>query len=434
VPAGLGAGQVLAQTVLRFDATNVGAFAVGAVALVTAGALRYLAPRWPFMLVGLAVASVVAVALQAQGLIRVHSLGALPSVWPPLHLPQIELHELVPLFDKALALSVIALGQSLAIAKALAARSGQRIDANREFLGQGLSNIVGGCFSCYLSCGSLNRSLPNLEAGARTPLASVFSALWLIALVALTAPWLARIPMPAIAGLLVLVAWSLVDLASWKRLAQFDHAGLAIAAATLVAALTLRLESAILLGTALSLVAYLYRSSRPAMRSMGFDSTQTERRFVVLADRPGALPECPQLKLLRMEGSIYFGAAAHVEEQLHALRAGPALQKHLLVMAKSMNFIDLAGADLWAAEMRARRAIGGDLYFHRPRPQVVELWERTRFIETLGRDHLFPDKRSAIGAIFGRLDPAVCADCAVRLFWECQALPLRGVQDAGSGI
>ena len=82
----------------------------------------------------------------------------------------------------AFALTIVALGQSISIAKAVAARSGQHIDANREFRGQGLSNIVGGMFSSYVSCGSLNRSFPNLDAGARTPLAAVFASLWLLLL------------------------------------------------------------------------------------------------------------------------------------------------------------------------------------------------------------------------------------------------------------
>ena len=116
------------------------------------------------------------------------------------------------LLSLAFALTIVALGQSISIAKAVAARSGQAIDANREFRGQGLSNIVGGFFSSYVSCGSLNRSLPNLEAGARTPLAAVFASLWLLALLAVTAPLLALIPLPAIAALLLLVAWSLFDL------------------------------------------------------------------------------------------------------------------------------------------------------------------------------------------------------------------------------
>jgi anti-anti-sigma regulatory factor len=102
------------------------------------------------------------------------------------------------------------------------------------------------------------------------------------------------------------------------------------------------------------------------------------------------LPECPQLKLLRMEGEVYFGATQHVADILHALRTQPQPQKHLLVMGKSMNFIDLAGAELWEAELAARRAMGGDLYFHRPRPEVIRMWRKTGFTSVLGPEHQFP--------------------------------------------
>ena len=188
--------------------------------------------------------------------------------------------------------------------------------------------------------------------------------------------------------------------------AKLNRTEFGIALATLVATVTIRLEMAILLGTILSLVAYLYRTSKPAMRTMGFDTPAPERPFVVIDDNPAALPECPQLKLLRMEGSVYFGATQHVADTLHALREEAHAPKHLLVMAKSMNFIDVAGADVWEVELQQRRAMGGDLYFHRPRPQVVEMWERTRFIQAMGRDHIFPDKRTAIGTIFDEARPA----------------------------
>ncbi len=171
-----------------------------------------------------------------------------------------------------MALTIVSLGQSFSIAKVLAARSGQHVDANREFVGQGLSNVVGGFFSCFLSCGSLNRSIPNLEIGARTPLAAVFSGLWLLALVAVSATLLAAIPMAAVSGLLLLVAWSLLDVTNWRRLWPLSRLEFGIALATLVATLAIPLEFAILFGTMLSLAAYLWRTARPAMRTMGFDT------------------------------------------------------------------------------------------------------------------------------------------------------------------
>ena len=403
------------------------ALLVGMVTIVAALLLKSVLPRAPHMLLGLLVATVAAWAVNrwlAGGAPRIAVVGPIPAVWPRFALPAFDLRLLPDLVGIAFALSIVALGQSISIAKAVASRSGQHIDANREFRGQGLSNIVGGMFSSYVSCGSLNRSLPNFEAGARTPLAAVFAALWLLALVAVSANVLALIPMPAIAALLLLVSWSLFDWASWRQLWRFSRQDFAVAAATFVATVSIRLEVAILLGTILSLVTYLYRTSKPAIRIMGFDGTAPARPFVVRADVPDPLPECPQLKMIRMEGEVYFGAVSHVSDLLRDLRAPAHSPKHLLVMSKSMNFIDLAAAEMWRAELVARRAVGGDLYFHRPRAPVLELWQRVGFMAELGTDHIFPAKRVAIATIFDRLDRGICAHCTIRVFEECQTLPL----------
>ena len=426
-PPGQGALGALGYVLQHLREVQAGALLVAALTVAVAVGLRRLDARWPAMLIALAAATLAAALFNAQasrfGLAPVRITGALPSPWPWPHWPQVEARALPELLGLAFALTIVALAQSLAIAKAVAARSGQRIDANREFLGQGLSNLVGGLGSCYVSCGSLNRSLPNLQAGALTPLAAVFSALWLALLVLVSAPLLAHIPLAAIGGLLILVAASLLDLPRWQQLARLSRTEFGIALATLAATLTLRLEVAILLGSLLSLGAYLQRTAKPAMRSMGFDSQAPDRPFVVLEGHPRALPECPQLKLLRMEGPVYFGAAQHVSDTLHALREPAQAPRHLLVMTKSMNFLDPAGLQVWDEELHARRAAGGDLYFHRPRPPVLELWQRAGFLDALGRDHVFPDKRSAIAAIVPRLDGTLCARCTVRLFEECARQP-----------
>jgi SulP family sulfate permease len=432
LPPGSSAAGVLRAAFTQ--APQPGALLVAVVTLGVAAALRYWRRGSPFMLIALAAGTLLAWGLQhwAPPTGQVRLLGPLPSPLPPFHVPGVELEQLPQLLGIAAALTVVALAQSIAIAKAVAARSGQRIDANCEFLGQGLSNLMGGFFSCYVSCGSLNRSVPNLEGGARSPLAAVFSALLVIPLVALTAPALALIPYAAIAGLLVLVGWTLLDLPRWKRLSRASRQELAVALITCAATLTLRLEIAVLVGSALSLGLYLHRTSRPAMRTMGFDRERDDvhRSFVVVAHTPDARPECPQLKLLRMEGSVYFGATAHVSDRLQALRDQPAPQSHLLVMAKSMNFVDVAGADLWRQELRARRATGGDLYFHRPCPRALEQWRRDGFLDELGADHVFHDKRSAIRSICARLDPRICARCTVRVFQECSDPTIVALLDA----
>lgn len=417
-----GAASVLMHVVNQLGQLDKAAFAVGTTTVLVALAVRYFRPGWPFMLMGL----VAATALASSMGMAVRMIGQIATPWPQFVLPQISWASVSELLGLAFALTIVALGQAISIAKAVAAKSGQRIDANREFRGQGLSNIVGGFFSCYVSCGSMNRSMPNLQSGARTPLAAVFAALLLLVLVALSSSMLAKIPMAALAGLLLLVAVSLFDLARWREVFSLSQTEFAVALATLIATLTIRLEMAILLGTLLSLMTFLYRTSKPAMRTMGFDQEGADRQFAVLDNNPNALAECPQLKLLRMEGEVYFGATQHVADKLHALRHEANPQKRLLVMGKSMNFIDLAGAELWEQELNARRAMGGDLYFHRPRPEVIAMWQTTGFTRLLGPQHQFPDKRVAIATIFPKLDPQICSTCTARVFWECQSIPLPG--------
>ncbi|HEY5325246.1 MAG TPA: SulP family inorganic anion transporter [Caldimonas sp.] len=408
---------------------SIPTLAVAAFTIAATLVLRRTWPSAPQMLVALVAATALATAINRWwpgagnpgGGIAV--LGSVPPVWPHFQWPAFDPARLSDLLGIAFALTIVTLSQSISIAKAVAERSGQRIDANREFRGQGLSNVVGAFASSYVSCGSLNRSMPNYEAGARTPLAAVFASVWLLLLVALMAPLLGLIPLAAIAGLLLLIAWSLFDLPGWQSLWRFSRRDFSIAAATFVATVTIRLEMAILLGTILSLLTYLYRTSKPSLKVMGFDIDAPGRPFIVRAEVAAPLGECPQLKLVRMEGEVYFGAVAHVEEQLHDLRAPLAAPKHLLVMSKSMNFIDLAAAEMWKKELRARRTAGGDIYFHRPRAPVLELWQRVGFLGELGTDHVFPAKHVAIATIFDRLDRGICAHCTVRVFEECKRLP-----------
>ena len=409
------------------DQVSPAALGIGVATVAAALAMKHWRAQSPHLLVGLATGTALAFAFD-HGVLgewpRIAVVGPVPSIWPHPVLPDVDLRSLPDLVGIAFALTIVALGQSISIAKAVAERSGQHIDANREFRGQGLSNIVGGLFSSYVSCGSLNRSMPNYEAGARTPLAAVFASIWLLLLIAVSSPLLALIPVPAIAALLLLVSWSLFDLAAWRRLWRFSRQDFAVAAATFLATISIKLEMAILLGTILSLVTYLMRTAKPAIRVMGFDDTAPARPFVVIADVARPLPECPQLKMIRMEGEVYFGAVSHVSDQLRDLRAPSASPKHLLVMAKSMNFIDLAAAEMWRGELSVRRRAGGDLYFHRPRAPVLSLWQRVGFMGELGSDHIFPAKRVAIAAIFDRLDRGICTHCTIRVFEECRSLPL----------
>lgn len=396
------------------DAAEVG-IALGTIS--TTALVASVRPRWPAMLIGLSAGYVLAAASHAlYGRTSVR-LGTLPSVIPPLSMPDLSINTLTDLSGAALALTIVALGQSISIAKAVAERSGQHIDPSREFLGQGLANVLGSFTSSYLSCGSLNRSMPNYDAGARTPLAAVFSALLLLVLVSASADVLAGIPISAIAALLIYVAWTLINTKEIRQVFRFGRQETACLIVTWLATLAIPVEFAILIGVGLSLVFYLYKTSRPVMRVLVPHGDG--RRFTPVTDIDEPVLECPQLKLVRMEGDVFFGATQFVTNVLNDYRQHHRQQKHLLIMAKSMNFVDMAGARMWSREVRERRALGGNLYFHRPRARVVDAWRQSGLLEELGDGNIFGSKLDALSTIVPKLDKSICERCEARIFVEC---------------
>jgi len=423
----LPAGGSFFQTLLAFAArageTEPYTVLVGTITLAVGVAARRWLPRLPFMIVAMVAGGIAGYALtrwlgDANAGIRM--LGALPGALPELSAPRLSLDTLRALTGAAIAVSVLGLVEAVSIARSIALRSGQRIDGNQEFIGQGLSNVVGSFFSAYPSSGSFNRSGANYEAGAKTPLAAVLSAAFLVLIVLAVAPLAAFIPIASMAAILFLVAWGLVDFHHIATIARASRGEAGVLVATFLATLLLHLEVAVLLGIALSLLLYLRRTSRPALRSMVPDAASALRKF---RERRAGEPECPQLQILRIEGSLYFGAADHVAEYLGQVEERRPAQKHLLVFARSMNFVDIAGAGLLAREAAHRHARGGGLYFHGLRESAASMLHGTAFASHFPHEASFATKREAIGAIFDRLDRSVCATCQARIFEECRRLP-----------
>jgi SulP family sulfate permease len=283
--------------------------------------------------------------------------------------------------------------------------------------------VTAAFFSGFPTSASANRCGINYDSGARTPMSAIFAALLLVVVLLAVAPLVAYLPIAVIAGILFLVAWNLIDLPRIRRILATSRGEGAVLLVTFAATLLLDLEFAILVGVLVSLILYLNRTSHPIMRSLVPDPRHTERKMTEVED---SLVECPQLKILRIEGSIYFGAVGHVERHLDALREHSAGQKHLLLMSKSINTVDMQGADLLVEEARRRRARGGQLYFYSLRKPVEELLERGGYMAEIGRENVFRGKREAIGGVFTRLDRSICASCRARIFEECASVPKPG--------
>jgi SulP family sulfate permease len=191
---------------------------------------------------------------------------------------------------------------------------------------------------------------------------------------------------------------------------------------TFIATLLLDLEFAILLGVIVSLFLFLMETARPRIYSRVPDPQLPGRRF----NTNPKLPECPQLKIVRIDGSIYFGAVDHVQKMLRIFERKEPRQTHLLIMAGGINRVDISGAEFLAQEARYRQARGGAVYLYRLKEGVRQFLLRGSYLSQIGEDNLFQSKTEAIASIFDRLDRSVCERCTRRIFHECQSVPGPG--------
>jgi SulP family sulfate permease len=178
---------------------------------------------------------------------------------PTFGVPALTVETMRILFSATLVMTLLGLTEASAIAKSLALRRGERVDGDQEFIGQGLANIAGSFFSAYPSSGSFNRSGVNIASGARTPLAAASAAVWLVAILALVKPLAGHLALPVIAGLLLVVAWRLIDFGGirriWGRSWRADGGERATLIVTGLATLAISLEWAILLGLLTAFIA-----------------------------------------------------------------------------------------------------------------------------------------------------------------------------------
>ena len=217
--------QDLTYLLTHWDALHPLASMVALTTLTTGVIANRINPRFPGMIAALLLGSIVAVLLNlgfGKEFTGIQMVGALPRQLPPLSAPEFSLNVLRDLAPLALAMTLFALTEAVSIARSISVKSGQPISGNQEFIGQGISNIVGSFFSAYVATGSFNRSGANYDAGARTPLAAASAGVILIVIVLAIAPLTSYLPKAAVAGLLILVAWRLINFSQIKKILRSD--------------------------------------------------------------------------------------------------------------------------------------------------------------------------------------------------------------------
>ncbi len=324
----------------KVDGANGYVMAVAVGTLALALVLKHYLPRSPNLLVAMILGSLLSLGLDgpAHGVALV---GKIPGHLPPLSMPDFSFATFRELASQALAVAVLGLIEAVSIGRSIAAKTHQRIDASQEFVGQGLSNIVGSFFSSYAGSGSFTRSGLNHSAGAETPLAAILAAVFLVVILLSIAPLTAYLPIPAMGGIILLVAWRLVDFHHIRTILRVSRSESAVLLVTFIATLLLELEFAIYAGVLLSLVLHLNRTANPRMYSVIPCPDSTPRRFIPVG--PTSTRRCPQLEILEINGAVkhYHLNTAFGNEVLGYLEgAGMALSEEFVAKLRCHHALE----------------------------------------------------------------------------------------------
>jgi SulP family sulfate permease len=403
IPRGSSVFTVLSELLLQIGAYNPYVTCVAVFTVVVSVVTKRWLPRLPHLIAAMLAGSLLGVALEAAlgaGQTGIQSIGALRVGLPPLSMPDFSVSTIEQLIPIAIAVAMLSLTEAVSIARSVALKSGQRIDGNQEFIGQGLANISGAFFSGYASSGSFNRTGLNYSAGARTPLAAVFSAAFLFLILLFLAPLAKYLTAPVMAGILFVVAWGLIDFHHIGDIIRSSRQETAVLAVTFLATLTLQLEYAIYLGVLVSMLLYLRRTSRPGLEPVQPVPGISPPVFAPSGESPQSVAG---LTIVRLNGSIYFGAVNHVEESLQAADDGCPGAPHLLLIAAGINFIDLAGAQMLANEARRRQALGGGLYLFNMKEEALGTLRGSGQLEAIGLDNIFRLGDDVVGVLTARI-------------------------------
>ncbi|MEJ6709767.1 MAG: SulP family inorganic anion transporter [Amylibacter sp.] len=337
---------------------------------------------------------------------------------PSLEIPKPSINDVAMLAPGAVAFAVVGLLEAISIGCAFAVRRKEAFDSNQEMIGQGMSNVVGGFFHCYAGSGSFTRSGVNATAGAVTPMSGIFASLILLLILYFVTPWVAYIPKPAMAGLILFVAWRLIAFNELRHIITSSRPETVILGLTLAASLFIELDFAIYVGVIASLCVFIYESSHPELPVTAPMLQPNGTRKFRNVERAN-LTECPQFLTFRLDGPLYFGSVENVAKDYKKISSRNLRQKHKLLYMKGIGKIDLAGADFLINAAREAKADGGSFRIVALFPPLVASLQRFHVIDEIGEDHLFPSKSEAVEAAMTDLDRGICEGCLRDVFWEC---------------
>ena len=373
--------------------------------------LKRFLPKIPNVLTAVAVTTVIAwqIGYEEMG---GKVVGSIPAGLPPIALPILDFQVMTELLSVAVVISIIGFMEAISIAKAMATRTRQRLDANQELVGQGLGNIVSSFSGGYAVSGSFSRSAVNISAGAITGFSAVATGIVVgVTLIALT-PLLYNLPQATLAAVIIMAVINLIKIEPIRHAWKVQRHDAVVAVITFILTLVWapHLEQGIKIGVILSLALFLYRTMSPRVAVLSRDPDGTLRDAEVRK-----LQTCRNISLIRFDGPLYFANTGYFEDKvLERVALKPDL-KFVIIDAEGINEIDATGEEMLHNLVVRLNEAGIELIIARAKKQLWDTFERTKLMDDLGRDHVFALRTQAFNYAWDRLGDNHAETCPLRV-------------------
>lgn len=376
----------LRDLVAHVPDTSALSLGIGLGAVVLIVAVRKLSHRIPGAILALAGGALATWVLELDqlGLLTIADVAEVPRGLPPLTFPDLmQWRVLMPL---AVAATVLSLVESSSVARAVSTRTGQHIDADSEFWGQGLANVAAAFTGGYPVSGSLARTTINEQAGARTRASGMYGGMLLLVSLPLLAPIIDYTPVTVLAGLLLVVAYDLIDLPEIRRILRGRFGDSMAFVATLFGTWILPLDQAIYLGVVISVLLFLPRARLLVIRSTEVGDSGMMREIPL--EEVETSRTCRAIRVLHVEGQVFFASAGELRRALDEVCKDPAV-KVVVVRIKRAHGLDYSAVRVFTETAAQLRSEGRHLFLVGVRERTMEVLERTGAVEAIGKGQIF---------------------------------------------
>jgi sulfate permease, SulP family len=386
--------------IMQIGNTHIPTLLFGIAAFAIMLFLKKKYPKMPGVLIAVASTIVVSWLIGFQNM-GGKIVGEIPEGLPSLAMPTFRMDIFWEMVISAIVISLIGFMEAISIAKAMAAKTKERIDPNQELIGQGLANMMGSMTQSYPASGSFSRSAVNLNAGAITGMSSVYTAVIVMITLLFLTPLLYHLPKAVLAAVIMMAVLGLINFKAIKHAWQISkHDGLA-AIVTFVATLGFapHLEKGILIGASLAIGFYLYRTMRPRVAILGRYKDGTLRDVKVHPD----MPTSDNIVAIRFDGSLYFANVSYFEDAILGAVSDNPKAKYILVVGDAINQLDASGEEVLHHLSDRLRENGVVLVFSGLKRQILEVLRHSGLMVSIGEDNFHATEDMALEYIYKKL-------------------------------